>query len=244
MTRFKWQINVRLSIFTLLFLPLLTTLGFWQLHRADEKQTILENHSAQQALPTLALSSNTVEYLSKFRRVSASGEFVVDRYWLLEGRIRHGVPGYEIMVAFAPDETSDKLLLVNRGWVEAAQDRTVLPDIVHPHGEVWLEGYVLAPYDSPLIDERKNTLFSWPHRILEVDFDIMRDQIGEDLYPFVLQLAEDDPLAFDVMYVPTNMPPAKHRGYAMQWFAMAFALMLLWLFANSNLWLLIKHKLQ
>jgi surfeit locus 1 family protein len=39
-----------------------------------------------------------------------------------------------------------------------------------------------------------------------------------------------------------NVTPAKHTGYAVQWFAMAFALGLIFIFRNSNLGELLKRR--
>ena len=39
-----------------------------------------------------------------------------------------------------------------------------------------------------------------------------------------------------------NVTPAKHTGYAVQWFAMAFALGIIFIFFNTNLAELLKRR--
>jgi len=39
-----------------------------------------------------------------------------------------------------------------------------------------------------------------------------------------------------------NVSPAKHRGYAVQWFTMAAALIVFFVFRSSNLWALLRGK--
>ena len=40
-----------------------------------------------------------------------------------------------------------------------------------------------------------------------------------------------------------NVSPAKHRGYAVQWFSMAAVLALLYLARSTNLWQMMKGSL-
>ena len=48
---FKWQPNAKLLVFSLLMLPLLLSLGAWQLERGEEKQQIVDHHARNQQLP-------------------------------------------------------------------------------------------------------------------------------------------------------------------------------------------------
>ena len=238
---FNWRINTRLSVFTLVLLPVLVYLGVWQLSRATEKQSILESHRAQQSLPmeALALFSNSREF--EFRRISAKGVFDSSKYWLIEGKVLRGIVGYEVLMPFKPKGSSD-WLLVNRGWVRADPDRNVLPLLSMPAGSVFIQGTVLSIYDSPLIDERRNPINAWPHRILEVDTELMAEQFGAPLMPVVLLLSNENEYAFEIIHKPVNMPPEKHVAYAVQWFGLAVALIVLWLLSNSNLWSLISRE--
>lgn len=43
--KFSWQPNAKILLFTLLMLPLLVALGYWQLDRAQEKRQILADSS-------------------------------------------------------------------------------------------------------------------------------------------------------------------------------------------------------
>ena len=49
---FTWQPNKKILLLSFCLFPLLVTLGFWQLDRADEKQSIVNQYNAnQQAAP-------------------------------------------------------------------------------------------------------------------------------------------------------------------------------------------------
>lgn len=75
----------------------------------------------------------------------------------------------------------------------------------------------------------------WPKRLLQVDLAAMEKSLGKPLLPWVVQLDETSPVAQTVYWPVVNMSADKHIAYAVQWFLMAFALVILWLYANSNL---------
>ena len=51
---FEWQLNGKIIIFALVLFPLLVLLGFWQLERAEEKRSIVnEFRTNQQAAPAM-----------------------------------------------------------------------------------------------------------------------------------------------------------------------------------------------
>jgi len=55
--RLEFDFEWRITLFTLLLLPLLISLGFWQLQREDEKRALAAAFERQQALPPAPLAS-------------------------------------------------------------------------------------------------------------------------------------------------------------------------------------------
>ena len=66
---FEWQPNVKIIVFSLLFFPLLITLGFWQLERAEEKREILKEFNLNQQLPPATLEDLMVERNHQYRSI-------------------------------------------------------------------------------------------------------------------------------------------------------------------------------
>ena len=64
---------------------------------------------------------------------------------------------------------------------------------------------------------------SYPMRMQQIDYVLLQQQLPWSLYPAVLyqQQASD----FIPHYQPVVMPPEKHRGYALQWFGLAIAVL-------------------
>src|SRR5690606_9125464 len=64
----------------------------------------------------------------RYRKVAATGRYVPDRQILLDNVVRDGMAGYYVLTPFAPDG-GGPWVIVNRGWVRADFDRSVLPDV-------------------------------------------------------------------------------------------------------------------
>lgn len=236
--KFQLKPNWKILLFTLLFLPLLLSLGFWQLHRAEEKKTIQESWQAQQALPAVPFAEIKNTSDTEFRRVSLHGRFDAGHYWLLENRILDGKLGYEIVMPFVT--TGGDLVIVNRGWLPAGAYRTDLPQVPTTTETVTISGTLTLPSDNRLIAEEREPVGDWPAKILQIDLDALGAQLESlgyerSLYPRVLNIDGDAAGAFTTHWQPINMSSATHKGYAFQWFTMALALLILSLFANSNL---------
>ena len=137
--RFQWQPNRNLLLLCLCLFPLLIVLGFWQLDRADEKQRIVNQYNAnQQASPAGVaelLGQNNLQYRSAWLK----GELDPSRRIILDNRVANGKPGYEILEALKVVGIEQKIL-VNRGWVPASLDRSILPQIEAVKGEVQFRG--------------------------------------------------------------------------------------------------------
>lgn len=230
---FKLEINWKISVFSLLFLPVLVGLGYWQLKRADEKSTLQQLLAEQQARPPVSLESTALNSAGEwlYRPVTATGKPDATHLWLLENQIHQGRPGYHLLVPLVLD--GGEILLVNCGWLAAYPDRTRLPELPPIPDQVTLRGRLVKPSDHPLL--RKQVAESWPRVILQVDTVAVQKDLDRPVLPWVLQLDADSPMALQVEWRPLNMTADKHKAYAAQWFMLALALVILTLFANSNL---------
>lgn len=92
--RLQWHLDWKSLLATVLILPVLVSLGFWQLSRADEKQALLDAAQARRGQPAVDVAQ--LEAFPNYLPVYADGEFDSERYWLLDNRIRQGQFGYEI----------------------------------------------------------------------------------------------------------------------------------------------------
>lgn len=230
---FAFSLNWKITLACLVFFPILISLGYWQLQRATEKQTILDLWYTQQAMPAQQINK-LAELADSNTPLNISGQFDQARYWLFENRFFESKPGYDILMVF--HTVGGEQILVNRGWVPASPYREELPKFATPGESVAIQGVLKAPTDFNMLQEKGKLFDAWPKRVLEINLEHMSKLYGLKLYPKVLQLEPGSAAALSVKNeLPINMTPAKHRAYAFQWFSLAFALVVLWLIANSNI---------
>jgi cytochrome oxidase assembly protein ShyY1 len=60
-----------------------------------------------------------------------------------------------------------------------------------------------------------------------VDFDAIHAATGLASWPYVVRLDPDLPLGYprDLDVLPNTLPPERHLGYAVQWWALALAVL-------------------
>lgn len=215
MRRFKWM----LLAMGLLLWPVLVSLGFWQLDRAEQKSQLLEAWQSQ-ALQTQTLASMD---LVRFTSVESRGAFDRQRWLLLDNRTRSGKVGYEVVALFYPQEVATPVL-INLGWIQANQDRRIYPEIVLPEGTVTVSGRLTEPSELMVLRE-SSPQQGWPQRLQRLDIGRLEQQLGLKLMPWVIRPDEPVIAHLDLSWIPTVMQPEKHQAYALQWFVMAAVLM-------------------
>ncbi|MEM6545257.1 MAG: SURF1 family protein [Pseudomonadota bacterium] len=238
---FRWDLEWKTTAFTVLLLPALIWLGFWQLEQADEKAKLAERFLQQSLIEPVSLSS--LRGLSgddlRFRRVQLAGRFddVVMLY--LDNQVRNGRYGHDIYNLFY-DRASGLAALVNRGWIAGDPARQNLPKTTIPQGELALSATVYVPPGDPyLLREDDLSSLVWPALVQSANTEALRNKLAEltgtAVFGAELRVEEASPYGFRADWPVVNVSPHKHQGYAVQWFTMAFALALLFVFRSSNL---------
>ena len=245
----RLDLEWRISLLTLVLLPALVLLGFWQLQRADEKATLAttwEMRRHQPAVPLTALDQHLPAALA-YTPVELTGRFLQGRYFLLDNRINGGRFGYEVLALFEQRDP-DLIVLVNRGWVAGDSVREILPEIPPVVGNVQITGHVYVSPGSPYLLAEQVLGPGWPKRIQAVEMNKLSPAVeastGAGVYPFPVRINEAEPGALTVDWKIVNVSPEKHRGYAVQWFTMAAVLGLFFVFRSSNLWQLLTQSRQ
>ena len=233
---FKWQPNAKLLVFSLLMLPLLLSLGLWQLQRGDEKQQIVDHHARNQQLPPVISAEELASGEDQqYRLAWVRGTVDNRRVIILDNKVNNGRPGYEILQSVSISGVTEKLL-INRGWVEASLDREILPSISPIVGEVQLRGYLYRALKGGYrLDDGIRQVQDWPSRVGWISLERAEELFNESFMPYQLRLDQDSIGALKTGWTTVAVQPEKHVGYAVQWFAMAFTLLIMTIIANSNI---------
>ena len=230
--RFRWIAVV----VTLLVFIILARLGFWQLSRAEYKEERLAQIEQYQQLNVLDLAS--VLTLSEQHdptgiTIEVEGAFATPTSWLLDNKVVKGRTGYDVLLALQV-AGSQKAVLVNMGWVGANYAyRDQLPQFTIPDGTVAITGFVKAKDLTAfaLSNESVNDQL-WPQRTQQIELEKFEQQSGLEIHPFVVYAQQQNDFGFTHHYQPVVMPPQKHRAYAMQWFLLALAVLVIFIFAS------------
>lgn len=231
---FRWQVNLGVALLAALLAPLLAALGFWQLHRAEEKRLLVDEYRLREQSPAISIA--TIDPLGDhlYRRVFARGRFINERSVLLENRVRRGRPGYDLMTPFEA-EGSVSWLWVNRGWLPASLHRSQLPPLPHIEQSLTLVGYLYQSPGEAFTLGEEHWRAQWPQVFQNLDIEKVSRHLGVSSFPYQLRLERGAPGALETGWDIVNVSPEKHSGYAIQWFTMAIATVILGVFANSNL---------
>jgi len=234
---FRFQPGLYPVIAFALTLPLLLSLAWWQKQRADEKEhRQLRMEQGQRMSGSENLNQTPVDRLIPYRHVTATGHFDSEHYWLQDNQLLHGAPGYHVYSLFLLDGGKRRGVLVNRGWIPVGDDRRMLPDvsITTPIDEV--SGYLGRPASVGMTLGDSSAEYQRLTAVVpDLDLDRISKVTGVSLLPWVVYLDASNPLAFrSVWHAPRRMGPEKHRGYAIQWLAMAIALSVIFIAVNTK----------
>lgn len=231
----NYQFKPRLipSLLVLILLPVLIRLGFWQISRANEKRAIIAAHNAEMALPPKRIDHALASAKGlKFHRLEIHGSFD-DKYQIfIDNKIHQDKVGYDVVTPLRI-ANSQQYVLVNRGWVPMGKTRADLPTIKTPVHAVSIVG--IAKYhtrDVASFGEGNRSNSGWPAVVRWVNIKEISKETGLNFVPFMLLLDPKSQYGFVREWKFINMPPAKHMSYAVQWFAMATALVVIYLVVN------------
>ena len=211
---------------------LTVTLGFWQLGRADSKQALQNRIDAYARQPPRVIGESEIKTDEVLLRpVEARGRFDPRHTVFIDNRVYKQRAGYYVMMPLRLSG-SEKVVLVNRGWVAAGNERNRAPPVITPAGEVLVRG------TATLASERFIELSSnvaegniWQNMVLER----YRQATKLDLQPIIVQQSEPlQPLADGLIrdWPPHDLKRNTHLAYAVQWFALAAAIFIYYMVIN------------
>ena len=219
----------------LCLLPLLISLGFWQLHRADEKQILLNRQAQGEMADTLHLSATSEDNVDLYRyeKVEVTGRYDVFHQFLIDNQISGGKAGYFVLTPLLLDGVN-KAVLINRGWVPLNQDRSILPDVQLASFQGVVKGRINRfPSVGLKLPGADVPTDSWPSVVQVVDSEKLAQRLGYPLFHFQIELDKAYPDGFKREWQTIQiMQPEQHTAYAIQWFGLALTLTIVFI-ANS-----------
>lgn len=218
------------TIVALIAFVILASLGTWQVQRLSWKSDLLETMAERTAAAAVPLAGLPVDDPAAvaWRRVHVAGRFVspAGPAQLYGVEQRNGALGGRLLGVFETEGGS--ALLVDRGFAPEAGPAPALPE-----GQVELDAVLRdrSADDSSLFlpdNDPKAGRWFW------LDLAALGEQFGYRLEPVALQLLPGSPGATPQAAAPMINLPNNHLGYAITWYGLALALLVIYVVFSSE----------
>lgn len=207
------------SAATVLTMAVTASLGLWQLDRAAQKlalQAQINDRSGLAAWGNAELLQAPDPTTGVYRPVNLVGAWVPDASVFLDNRQMNARVGF-FLVSPLRLEGSDRVVLVQRGWVARDfSDRARVPSVTTPAGTVRVAGR-LAPPPGKLFELGEAGL--GPIR-QNIDLAAFQRETGLPLLDVSVQQSGDAADGLLREWPQVALDVGKHHGYAFQWFAL------------------------
>ena len=195
-------------------------LGLWQLSRlAERRARNAEVAAGIQGAPIVLADFPGDSLAPRFRRVRLSGTFDFDHELVVTGKTRQGAPGVHIITPLRADGFGRRVL-VNRGWVYAADAVSVDLSRWREPANAVVEGYVEHfPSDRP----GDPGFGANPRARRWLDPSGISRLIPYAVAPFYVVALAVSPARQNtpVRLLAPELNDGPHGSYAIQWFAFA-----------------------
>lgn len=230
----RFSPSIFATVLTILGIALFARLGFWQLQRAEEKQALLEQYAAgRQSI--VELQADITDTLPRYQQVRAHGRYDSAHQILLDNMPSgRGQPGYRVVTPFELEQGA--WILVDRGWLPLGATRASLPDVSVGEEPRDIVGRLdMLPRAGIQLDgQQENAAAAWPRVMSFPQQAAVEKALDRSVFNGLVLLDPEQPDGYER---PAQMRfsaagefgPDRHVAYAVQWFAMAAAALVIYL---------------
>ncbi|RCU51115.1 SURF1 family protein [Corallincola holothuriorum] len=223
---YQLQLSWWVLLLAILLAALLLRLGFWQLSRAEFKQSLIATaeKSVEAGARPLDSFANDADMVGQ--TVKISGRFLLDQVILLDNQIWQKRVGYQVVLPLQLAHSS-QIQLVNIGFVPASLQRAELPELdlaaVGLHGEQSIQGRIKSLQQQVMVLSQQTIAQhpNWPLRLQTLDIAALQPLFTNPLRSDLLLLDQQLPIGYPREWPVTTVSVEKHQAYAFQWFSMA-----------------------
>ena len=227
------------SITFVVCLAILLNLSKWQYNRGIYKQK-LQNDLEKKLTEDYQYinSKNSIESFlrpntkkHRFTKIKLDGKLDTQIFFL-DNQIVDKKVGFRVLAPFKP-QFSEKFILLDLGFINRNKTNNI--DFNQLKKITTIQGMINAPATGILL--KKDIVIEKPalfYIIQAIDFDLIEQQIQKKFYPLVIQTEKGLAKNFKYVEAKFGVTPEKHFGYSFQWFTLALALVLYYLFVNTK----------
>lgn len=231
LTRFNVRFTPHwlISLLAILLILLFARLGLWQIKRAEEKKQMLSTEQAYAQQSPIAWSVNN-KLPKQYQRIALQGQYL-PKVLLHDNQHYQHQFGYAIISPLLI--ANGQVVLVDRGWIAGDPSRVAFPKTNLPRGLVNIVGSAYYPSTKnwvlgQVIEEKRQDL-----AIVErIDTQLISQVLHKSVYPFIIRLGKNEADGYVREWPIVAMSPMRHSAYALQWFAMALVVLILFIALN------------
>ena len=217
----------KILIFAIIFVPITISLGMWQIERANEKKLIIANYDKLLVSAPIALQKN--QMLNNWQPIETTGTYE-DTIVYEDNAINNGKAGFKVYHLFRNDDGT--FIFIHRGFIERNLIKNNLPEVEIPTEKKLIYGTTLFKQNNTFvknIEESDSRIIQEFNASLLIDkYPMLKDKY---LHPFLFNLDIRDVNKYQPIEKPVNITASKHIGYAIQWFGLCAALIILTIYA-------------
>lgn len=206
-------------------------LGMWQLRRAAEKRALVEQIDAG-AATTRQLITTATE-LPRYQTVTATGHYETAHQILLDNMPSlRGMPGYRVLTPFQLKDGG--WILVDRGWLPMGPDRSARPVLEVGEAERTILGRVdELPRPGIRLASGESQATGWPRVMNFPERADLERALDRPLAARIVRLDPSQNDGFErTIAMRTDFGPNRHIAYAVQWFAFAATMFVIYVLLN------------
>lgn len=217
-----------LYLLALVLTVAMVALGFWQLSRAKEKQMIQQHYIGQSKIK-LDLNDVKIGESNLYQQAFGVGQYLVGEHLFVDNQTFQGRAGYHVLVPFRLSNGTQHVL-VNLGWIPMGASRQLKPKIALPKDIINLQGRLQKMHSKPPLWDSATPLVqqnAWQY----LDLAAVQKKLKiANLAPLMLELEPnlDGVGGFARKWqVYDDHWINRHKAYALQWFSLAIAFLIL-----------------
>ena len=207
---------------------LFCSLGAWQIKRAQEKQEIIANYK-KHVNENFKFWQKADKLPQQAEKLKLRGKFLPIIFYLDNQHYQHQF-GYNVLRPLLLEDGS--IVIVDRGWIAVHSRKTVsLPEqIIKKH--INIAGYTYYPASKKIILGDNLEKIDENHVIIETpDVTVISNFLHHAVQPFIIRVL-DVSQGLQANWQLVSMLPERHYAYALQWFALAILVVIIYVSLN------------
>jgi len=217
------------TLFTIISLLILISLGTWQVYRLIWKNSLISNYLYK-------FNNEIIKYDKSFlfndefeyRRINIKGRFINEKEILIIGKTFEGNVGFHLITPFITKE--EKLLLINRGWISEKLKLRSSRSFSLIEEDIVIDGIIRRPqkkgYFVPENDPIGNFWFTIKPYQIEKALKLESFDLEKKFYVDVIRDKGKLKLPIGVSGSPNFRN--QHLTYAFTWYSLAITLIIVY----------------